>query len=141
MYKPLTVAISCLYGQLNKIRNTSGSSGQGQCVPTKLFNVAGGCAAVDDQQRTGDIARRVGCEEDAWVRDLLDTAETPERARPRDHRLDCRIRPHARRRAFRVDRPRRDTVDADTVFAELAGMRGREVDDARLRRAVGEHGG
>ena len=59
-------------------------------------------AAVDYQQRTSDVARRIGGKEDARERDFLDSAETLQGARSRDRLLDLGIWPYAGRRAFGV---------------------------------------
>src|SRR5271154_4112965 len=61
-------------------------------------------AAVDYQQRAGDITGRFRREEEAWIGDFLDAAETLHRARSPHHLLDLRIGPYARRRPFGVDR-------------------------------------
>ena len=61
-------------------------------------------AAVDNQQRAGNVARRVRRKEDARIGDFLDAAEALKRARSRHHLLDLWIRPYARRRAFGVNR-------------------------------------
>src|SRR5712692_10021610 len=96
-------------------------------------------STVDDQRRARDPACRIRCEENARISDILDSAETLERARPQHHVLDFLVGPDTRGRAFGRDRPGRNTVDANSVAAPFTRMRFGQLDNAGLRRRIRQH--
>src|SRR5689334_3027515 len=53
-------------------------------------------ATVNYQSRTTDPTGSLGSQENAWVRDILDGAEPPKRARAEHHLLDFIVGPNPR---------------------------------------------
>src|SRR5262249_12208723 len=123
--------------------NPQGLNRTGALAQRLAFHLPRRGPAVDDDGLTGHPGRRIGCQEDARVCDLLDPAPPPHA----DARGDRVVRLLAVRPrlledvqiALGLDGTRRDAVHPDALAAPRGAELTGERDDARLGGAVVRH--
>src|SRR5207245_2834647 len=124
-------------------RRDASDNPTGPLAESLAFHLARRGPAVHDDRLPGHPRGRIGGEEDAGVRDLLDPAPAAHPDARGDRfigllRLGVGLRQHLEV-AFGLDGPRRDAIHTDALARPRRAQLAREHDDGGFRRAVVRH--